>query len=430
MMELPKKVKRAAILINGKTIKITFPFNTNDLRDVRTLSGRHYEPDPPRHWTAPLNIESVEKLEKWGFALEDSLKEFLMKSKAHVDSMKEINVPGLKMKLFPFQKKGVAFIEQKNGRALVADEMGLGKTIQAISYLQLHPEKRPVIIIVPASLKLNWEREYEMWIGKKHTQILSGKKNHSISVAKKPIIIINYDILSAWVEDLKKIHAQVLILDESHYIKNNKAQRTKAVKKIAKNISHIIALSGTPIINRPIEMYNALRLINHTAVPSRWDYAMRYCVARHNGFGWDLNGATNTKELHDKLVNTIMIRRLKADVLSELPPKQRSSLPLELSNQKEYDAAEHDFLDWLEGEKGKDAARTASRVEALAKIEALKQLTWIGKRLAGDRKDRRETLKEMRSLYDNQIQAMSRLEELRESGRKREPIRIIYEVVV
>lgn len=120
---------------------------------------------------------------------------------------------------------------------------------------------------------------------------------------------------------MKTMNPQVLIADECHLVKNNKTKRTKAIKKLAKTIPHIICLSGTPIVNRPIELYNAITLVDSTVVPSYWHYAQRYCGARHNGFGWDFTGASNTEELHEILTSTIMIRRTKKKSCKNSPIK-------------------------------------------------------------------------------------------------------------
>jgi len=365
---------------SGKwAIKIEFPFNHDDLGRVKTLPDRRFHNEgTEKYWTAPLSIEAVEKLQEWGFQMDDRLIRYLEKTKVNVkDVSDDIQIPGLKGNLFPFQKKGVAFLEAKDGRALIADEMGLGKTVQALAYLQLHQEKRPVIIVVPASLKLNWKKEARLWMENPNVQILSGT-NANIPIIGE-ILIINYDILPQWVGRLIQIKAQILITDECHYYKNNSANRTKAVKKLGKSIPHVIALSGTPIVNRPVEIFNALSLIDSTVMPSFWKFAHKYCGARHNGFGWDFNGATNTDELHTILSNTLMIRRKKADVLKDLPDKIRSFIPIELNNEKEYRKAESDFIAYLREQKGMTAADRASNAQALAEIEGLKQLAVAGK---------------------------------------------------
>lgn len=384
-IEPPKLKNRTAKMVqyknsNKKAIKIDFPFNKDDVEHVKTLPGRRFHNEGvQKYWTCPLSLDAVESLKYWGFELDAQLEEYIQKSKTNISEVKaDIEIPGLQMDLFPYQKKGVAFIEEKEGRALIADEMGLGKTAQALAWLQLHPEKRPAIIIVPASLKLNWKKEAEMWMDNPNIQILSGKKPTDYPIIGD-IIIINYDILTSWLPELQKINAQVLITDECHYYKNTKAQRTKAVMKLAKNIPHIIALSGTPIVNRPIEGFNAIKLIDDTIAPNFWSFAHKYCDAKHNGFGWDFSGASNSDELHEKLTNSIMIRRKKSEVLKDLPAKIRSIIPIELSNRKEYDKAEADFISYIRRTKGKKAAEKAGNAEILARIEGLKQLAVKGK---------------------------------------------------
>jgi len=365
-------------------IKVTFPFSYDDLDRVRTLPGRQYHSEG-KFWACPLSIDAVEMLLDWKFTVDPPLLSFLQKSKVHVDDIESITVPGLKGKLYPFQQKGVGFLEAKRGRALIADEMGLGKTIQALAWLQLHPELRPVIIVVPASLKLNWEKEINDWMTSMYNvQILSGTTPTPFGTSilnhfHNHIIIINYDIIFAWITEIKRLKPQVMILDEVHYTKNNQAKRTKAVKKLGKFIPHVIGLSGTPIVNRPIEIYNAVNIIDRTIFPSQWDYTEKYCARKYNGFGYDVSGASNTEELNYKLTNTIMLRRLKKDVLPDLPDKVYSYIPIELDNVEDYNFAETNFISFVRQYKGKEAAVRASNAQALAEIEGLKQLAVKGK---------------------------------------------------
>lgn len=375
-----KNMRRAELthayaLYGLQLIKVTFPFDKEDLLKIRTLQDRKYIPEE-KCWTCKFQIENIEKLKQWGFELDQTLESTFSRSMVSAKDVKEIDVPGLKGKLFPFQNIGVSFIESKNGRALVADEMGLGKTVQALAWLQLHPELRPAIVVVPASLKLNWLKEAQRWMPNPRAVVLSGTKPYLV---RGEIVIVNYDIVSFWLDYLVKLGFKVLIMDEIHLIKASSTKRTKAVKKLAKGIHHIIGLSGTPIVNRPIEMYNALTLIDSSVMPNFKEYTKRYCGAKYNGFGWDYNGATNTEELHKKLVDTIMIRRKKSDVLKDLPDKIKSYVPMELENQDEYDDAEADFIFYLKNMKGEEAAQIASRAEPLAKIEGLKQLALQGK---------------------------------------------------
>jgi SWI/SNF-related matrix-associated actin-dependent regulator 1 of chromatin subfamily A len=398
-------IKSAKIIETTKgnqLIKISFPFDRETIAQVKTLPGRKYNPEK-KYWTTPLSVESIEKLREWGFKCSDELLEILRKSKLNVNDVKPIDVPGLKGgTLMEYQKKGVSFIEQKDGNVLVADEMGLGKTVESIAWLKLHPEKRPVDIIVPSSVKYNWQKEIMKWLGEK-AEVLEGQTPYTPT---KDICILNYSILPYWVEELKKRESKVMITDEAHYYKNNKAKRTKAVKKLAKHIPHKIALTGTPIENRPQEIFNAVNVIDPTIFPDFWSFAKKYCGAHYNGFGWDFSGATNVEELHEKLVNTIMIRRLKKDVLTDLPDKRYNHLVFEIDNRDEYNSAESDFISFVKGEVQQNLEKEleeklgaelsqmvelngnrlkelqsekASKVNVLTEMEKLKQLAVKGK---------------------------------------------------
>jgi len=264
----------------------------------------------------------------------------------------------------------------RNGRVLIADEMGLGKTVQALSWLQMHPEKRPVLIICPASLKINWMRETLKWVHDANVEIISGS---AIKEIKGNIVIINYDILWVWLNELRRLSPEVIIIDECHYIKSNSARRTKATKMIAKSVNHIIALSGTPIVNRPAEFYNAIKLISPNLFPNELAFLRQYCNPKFTGFGWDYSGCSNAKELHKILVSSIMIRRLKKDVLKELPAKIRSIIPVSISNRREYNFAEKSLIAFIQEAKGSEAARKALKAESLIRMNTLKQLASAGK---------------------------------------------------
>jgi SWI/SNF-related matrix-associated actin-dependent regulator 1 of chromatin subfamily A len=260
------------------------------------------------------------------------------------------DIPGLKGKLFPFQAEGVGFIESRGGRALLGDEMGLGKTIQALAWLKLHQsDALPALIVCPASLKMNWVQEIRNWTDFSPF-VVSGRICRGTPMGSS-VYVINYDILKDWLEAFESIKFQTVILDESHFIKSPKTLRTKAVKQLCKGKKHIIALSGTPIINRPIEFFTALNILAPINFGKYWDYAMRYCDGKHNGYGWDFSGSSRADELHER-ASTVMIRRMKADVMKDLPEKTRSVIPLELgANEGIYLSALREALGSWQDEK-------------------------------------------------------------------------------
>jgi len=327
-----------------------------------------------KSWLLPVRKDIIEKLQQWNIQIPGEAVRMTEEKKIEKEFIEK-----LPKGLYPFQQEGVSFIERRGGRALIGDEMGLGKTIQALAWLRIRPDARPVLIVTPASLKLNWKREIEKWVPGEEVEMLYGQSTSEITGT---IAIINYDILHLWVDEIRAFSPKVIITDECHFYKSNKARRTKAIKMISKGVPYFIALSGTPIINKPIEIYNALRLIEPSLFPNEWYFIQRYCNPKFNGFGWDYSGASNTKELHKILTNTVMIRRLKSEVYNQLPKKIRSYIPMELNNRDLYKQAERGFVTYVQTitKKDSDQTKTSTKIiKARGLIEALKQLAVEGK---------------------------------------------------
>ena len=394
----PDKEVRSGLVANlyDNEVRVSFPYSPNTIEKVKTLSGRKWNPSD-KTWRMPVSAETIEKLKGWGFCfpvesdvvLKTLIKETSEKVKRTVNRPSNVDWSSLNPNLFPYQRDGVEFIEDKDGRCLIADDMGLGKTAQALSYLQLHPEMRPAVIVCPASLKLNWAREVQMWVTKRRSvHVIEGKpsKYDSEFLPESDIYIINYDILatkdakgkSMCRSDIIKLKPEIVITDEAHYWKAD-SQRTKAVMDLAKQVPRFIPLTGTPILNKPIEIYNILHTLEKDIFPNKFKFGLKYCNGHHNGYGWDFNGASNIEELHDLINGTIMLRRMKTDVLKQLPLKSRVVVPFEISNRKVYQHAEADFINWLKMVFGKGKADKAKQAEALVKIETLKQLAVKGK---------------------------------------------------
>ena len=236
--------------------------------------------------------------------------------------------------LRPYQKKGVMQIETFSGRTLLADEMGLGKTIQALTWLAMRKDLRPAVIVCPSSLKWNWKREAGIWLLGERCAVLSGEKPRPPRQPPPSLVVINYDVLSKWKDTLREINPRVVVLDESHCIKNRDAKRTKATLQLCDGVPHVLCLTGTPILQRPEELWTTLRLLRPDVFSSWWDFAVRFCDPQENRFsgGLEFKGSTNADELNRLLDATCMIRRLKRDVLPELPPKTRSVVSIEMSD--------------------------------------------------------------------------------------------------
>lgn len=227
----------------------------------------------------------------------------------------------------PYQKVGVHFITNR-AISLVADEQGLGKTVEAIgAFLELQPKH--ALVICPSSVKYNWQREFIRWSPADiKTHVQQGRKGYPLNRAR--VTIVNYDVLDALYEELTDKPWDMVIIDEAQYLKNSKAKRTQAAlgyrtkKGIVYGAKNVVLLTGTPVPNRPIEFWPVLaRLAPEAITPftKYFDFGRRFCNGYQGPFGWDMSGSSHEDELNRRLRSSIMIRRLKADVLTDLPDK-------------------------------------------------------------------------------------------------------------
>lgn len=255
----------------------------------------------------------------------------------------EIELPHLKITPYPYQKVGIAFLDKVNGVGMVGDTMGLGKSLEAIGYTSL--KNLRTIIVCPASLKYNWKKEIEKFSNKSAvvlTELEAASLDHKNTLADYRII--NYEQLDKYSKYLSKTKFDCVILDESHYIMNLQAKRTKLVFKLFKKAEGRILLSGTPIKNRPVDFYPQLKFLRPDLFGNKMQYALRYCDAKETPFGWDYRGASNLEELNRK-ISPFYIRRLKNEVLKELPPKTVSVIDVDfnVTEKKEYEKIRRDF---------------------------------------------------------------------------------------
>lgn len=393
--------------VDNSYSKIVFHSSKSYKDQIKEISGVRWNEDEDYKWKVSINsLDEVleafpkaprsEKLKTY-LKQRDALK---ARSRAMVHTREfDLGNFGHGLQLMPFQKAALEFMEIAKGRVLLADEMGCGKTIEIMSYLQLHPEIRPAIVVCPASIKFNWRNELACWmsLGDKIQVAKRGvmpkrkidRKTKEVIIDSDEaftgdILIINYDILGKWADRIRTREPQIIIFDESHLLKNRKAGRTVAAVQLSENIPHKILASGTPMLSRPAELYTQLHIINPRMYPADglnfMKYARKYCDAKQVtlpgtlGTYWDTSGASNIDKLADEL-KTIMIRRTKSDVLSELPEKRRSSIIVEMTNKAKYRKQIDEFGKWLMINRGKDA----SAVQAINQIEYLKQMCVEGK---------------------------------------------------
>jgi SWI/SNF-related matrix-associated actin-dependent regulator 1 of chromatin subfamily A len=234
--------------------------------------------------------------------------------------------------LFPHQIEGVAFLLGRR-RAILADDMGLGKTRQAIVSLRHVSPGGPYLVVCPASVKRNWAREIELAIRGASVRIVEGTA--AAPAADAEWTIVNYDILSKHVSALGRVPWAGIVFDEAHYLKNHTSARSRLARQLAdravataRREPAVYLLTGTPLTNRPRDLFVLLQLVGHSLGRSFLSFAKRYCAAEKTDFGWKTDGASNLEELTIQL-HGVMLRRSKDQVLS-LPPKIRTWLPVDV----------------------------------------------------------------------------------------------------
>jgi hypothetical protein len=262
--------------------------------------------------------------------------------------------------LQPFQWAGVRYVLDAR-RAFLADEQGLGKTVEALAALEADGAY-PAVVVCPAALKLNWAREAARWLPHRSVAVIEGR------VAVPPtgdITILNYEIVANHRDALARKHPRALVVDESHYCKNPQAKRTKAVRRLADAVTRDglrLALTGTPVLNHAEELISQLRVIGRLD-----DFGSGARFARQ------FQGELSEERLHWHLRRSCFVRRLKRDVLPQLPAKRQVVVPVALANEREYRLAEEDVIAWLR-EQPLDLSELNAKIAATLRAKRLAQL--------------------------------------------------------
>jgi hypothetical protein len=388
---------------------LTFPPDRATLAAVKDLTGRRFDPQT-KAWYVPLAGAATLQpfARRFGFTITPAalraLDELQLRQEISTATDADVHIPTLRGELRPFQRAGVAYLSRAK-RAFLADEMGLGKTIEAIATLE-NLDAFPALVVCPASLKLNWARELKSWLPHRSVELLAGRAPSNPLFAYgigAQVTVANYDILSGQLEALRLRGFKAVVFDECHYLKSGSSQRSEAAKAVADGVDTVLMLSGTPLLNRPGELLHQLQVIHRLDDLGGWrDFNRRYC-----GYA----GTTVLSELNKRLRAVCYVRRLKQDVLTELPPKQRSVVPIDIDNRREYDYAQRQLIQWIReraltdsdflatlpadlGEEqrtaalaahAQDKADRAQRAEQLVRIERLKLLAAQGKARAAVR---------------------------------------------
>ncbi|XP_029641576.1 SWI/SNF-related matrix-associated actin-dependent regulator of chromatin subfamily A-like protein 1 isoform X2 [Octopus sinensis] len=342
----PKKVIEAKFILESPSrFLVDVIFNQGLIDLFKTMETKQYDA-VTRKWS--FSLQEYHKLVKQARVLEPEVKvvplpSFIVQIFAH--KMKTQQQPSsssssptksaidlsiidkcLLESLMPFQLEGVKISIERRGRILLADEMGLGKTLQAISVACYYRNEWPLLIVVPSSVRFDWAQQIRRWVPSLDPQEINVALKGKDSGVSGMVNILSYDLMSKKSNELLTKKFKIVIMDESHFLKNFKSARTKAALPILQNATRVILLTGTPALSRPSELFTqivgVLQPINFT------EYGLRYCDGKKNAWGWDFSGYSNMAELQVFMEEKVMIRRMKKDVLSQLPSKRRQAVLL------------------------------------------------------------------------------------------------------
>jgi SWI/SNF-related matrix-associated actin-dependent regulator 1 of chromatin subfamily A len=336
-----------------------------------------YTEIPQKVWVEKLLSDKEKAFHIWGKVFEnEELHHFWLPKAAIIkdNTVKDVVIDYSKYSNRPpleHQKEAIQKLVE-NKKFILADDMGLGKTTSTI-IAALETGAKKILIICPATLKINWKREIENY-SDRPIFISEGKQFST----EDDFVIVNYDIIKNFHDPKKKDDSLILtskfdliIIDEAHYIKNAQAQRTKLINDITKSVDRLWLLTGTPMTSRPIDYFNLLSLIDSPVAKNWMAYVIRYCSGFQFKVGprkiWNVQGASNLEELRDRTVG-LTLRRLKENVL-DLPDKIITPVYLRLKS-KMYEEVMGDYYNWYE----KNPEESKSLTVQFTKLTKIRQI--------------------------------------------------------
>jgi len=338
---------------------------------------RLYTEIPKQIWVEKLLAEKEKAYHVWGrFFENEELKDIWVPKASLIkdNKVKDVVIDYEKYSHRPplsHQKEAIQKLVE-NKKFILADDMGLGKTTSTI-IAALETGSKKIMIICPATLKINWKREIENYTDR--STFVADGKNFSL---EHDFVIVNYDIIKNFHNPKDKENSLVLksnfdlvIVDEAHYIKNAQAQRTKLINDMVKDIERLWLLTGTPMTSRPIDYFNLLSLVENATARNWMAYVIRYCSGYQFKVGgrkvWNVMGSSNLEELRDRTSTTIL-RRLKENVL-DLPEKIITPVYLRLKS-KEYESVMGEYYDWYD----KNPEESKSLTVQFTKLTKVRQI--------------------------------------------------------
>ena len=437
-MGLFKQIETVLLSPCGEKYLIKFPYNEERKEQLKAAVPSAYFDRPSKTWLCPVGQEEADGLRAINFRLtQEALNQIprsLMRAQELIEASKAedavLDMPGFMKQPFPFQRAGIKYALERK-RVIIGDQMGLGKTIQGLGTAYM-ADAFPLLIIVPASLKYNWENEVKACIpgfaSGARIVIVADKETGAFTLQMSDIVITNYEQLVdkvAFTDSTKKevrlsklgenlanfCKFKAVLLDEAHYIKNAKAARTMATQAVCdaiKQLEYRVLLTGTPMLNKPSEFYSLLKFLQRiNEFGGYWHFMTYFCGLEKTKYGMQANEAHNGKELNDKLRSSCYVRRLKKDVMTELPDKLRTTYYCDITNRAEYQRAKKDVVQWVQerverdkefmasiahlssgeqamaiAQRKADKAMRAERGEMMVRLSALKRVAAEGKQKA------------------------------------------------
>ena len=336
-----------------------------------------YTEIPQKVWVEKLLVDKEKAYHIWGKVFEnEELHDFWLPKAAIIkdNSVQNVVVDYSKYSNRPpleHQKEAIQKLLE-NKKFILADDMGLGKTTSTIIGAMESGSKK-ILIICPATLKINWKREIENYSDR--PIFIAESKNFS---TEHDFVIANYDIIKNFHDPKNKEESLIInskfdlvIVDEAHYIKNATAQRTKLINDLVKNTERLWLLTGTPMTSRPMDYFNLLSLVDSPVSKNWMAYAIRYCAGYQFKVGnrkvWNITGASNLEELRERTSGTIL-RRLKENVL-DLPDKIITPVYLKLKS-KAYEDVMGEYYDWYD----KNPEESKSLTVQFSKLTKVRQI--------------------------------------------------------
>lgn len=295
-------------------------------------------------------------------------------------------MPAISIVPYDYQRWAERKLHRFGLRALLALEQGLGKTPVTLFAALRRLDDPMIVVVCPSSARYTWEREALTNFGLR-CHVHSGyTPPPDVKIARRRLHVINYESLrgaraegKAWVfpwqQYFHDLNPGLIVLDESQALCDENSLQTKAVRALCAGVPHVLALSGTPLLNRPRDLFPTLNILRPDVFPAFFPYAQRYCAMHIDARGqWDTSGASNLDELHQLLLETCLVRIKKCDVLPGLAAKERLIIPLDLSDPAQYRKAATSFADWL-AIHGISRLNRELRARKLAQLGELKHLS-------------------------------------------------------